>query len=167
SPIVIGADLELSGVNAAVGNTYARALQLRIDQFNAQGGVNGRHLVLEAKDNRSDPTLSVANVNALAAEPAVAGIVMGACSNCLNGVAKIIDDAQLPTVSLAPATGVARPVADRRYVFKIGPNADDSATALATELRSAGMRKVALLSTDDVNGSDALSALTAQLSKVN
>src|SRR5262249_26804051 len=110
SPIVIGADLELSGVDAALGHTYARALQLRIDQLNAQGGVDGRHITLEAKDNRSDPTLSVANINVLSNEPGLAGIIMGACSECLRGVAKIIEDAQIPTVSLAPATGVARPV---------------------------------------------------------
>ncbi len=167
TPIVIGADLELSGVDAAIGNTYARALQLRVDQLNAQGGVNGRHITLEAKDNRSDPTLSVANVHALTAEPALAGIVMGACSECLRSVARIIDDAAIPTVSLAPATAVARPVSDRRYVFKLGPSAEDSAAALATELRGAGIHRVALLTTDDVNGSDAVSALTAQLNKIN
>jgi len=167
SPIVIGADLELSGVNAIIGNTYARALQLRVDQLNAQGGVSGRHITLVTKDNRSDPSLSVANVSALAAEPGLAGIVMGACSECLHGVAKIIDNAKVPTVSLAPATGAARPVSDRRFVFKLGPSAEDSAAALATELRGAGVHRVALLSTDDVNGADAVSALTTQMTKVN
>lgn len=166
SPVVIGADLELSGVNAPVGTTYSRALQLRVDQINAKGGVNGRRLILDAKDNRSDPTLSVANVNALISEPGIAGIIMGACSGCASGVAKIINDAQVPTVSLAPATAVARPVSDRRYVFKLGPDADDSAAALASELRSAGMRRVALLSTDDVNGVDAVAALSSQVTKL-
>src|SRR2546430_492912 len=91
SPIVIGADLELSGVHAAIGNTYVRALQLRIDQLNAEGGVDGRHITLDTKDNRSDPSLSVANINALATEPGVAGIIIGACSQCVSDVAKTID----------------------------------------------------------------------------
>src|SRR5256714_14249794 len=68
SPIVIGADLELSGVHAAIGNTYVRALQLRIDQLNAEGGVDGRHITLDTKDNRSDPTRSVPTTNPLATE---------------------------------------------------------------------------------------------------
>ena len=38
SPIIIGADLELSGVDSAIGTTYSRALQLRIDQINAALG---------------------------------------------------------------------------------------------------------------------------------
>jgi branched-chain amino acid transport system substrate-binding protein len=167
SAIVIGADLELSGVNAPIGNTYVRALRLRIDQLNSQGGVNGRHIDLDARDNRSDPSVSVANVNTFAANRAVAGVIMGACSGCLNRVAKVIEDAHLPTVSLAPATAVARPVTDRQYVFKLGPNAQDSAAALATELRRAGVRKVALLATDDVDGTDALSAMSAHIAGTN
>jgi branched-chain amino acid transport system substrate-binding protein len=167
TPIVIGADLELSGVNAAVGTTYSRALRLRIDQLNAQGGVSGRQLILEVKDNRSDPTMSVANINALTAEPAVAGLILGACTACASNVAKIVNSARIPAISLAPATGVTRPVTDHRYLFKIGPDAEDSAATLAIELRSAGLHKVALLSTDDTNGTDALTALTGQLSKIN
>jgi branched-chain amino acid transport system substrate-binding protein len=161
SPVMIGADLELSGVDSAVGTTYAQALRLRIDEINARGGVDGRRLELVTRDNRSDPTLSVANLNRFTADHSVAAVVMGACSACASGVAKIIDDAKLPAVSLAPATGVAT---GHRYLFKLGPNAGDSAAALATGLRTAGVHRVALLRTDDVNGSDAASALTAQFS---
>ena len=167
SPVIIGADLELSGVDSAIGTTYSRALQLRIDQINADGGAHGRRVELVAKDNRSDPTLSVANINAFVADRSIAGIVMGACSACATGVAKALDDAKVPTVTLAPASEVARPVSDRRYVFKLGPNAEDSAATLAGQVRTAGVHRVALLSTDDVDGSDALSALDAQLPRTN
>jgi branched-chain amino acid transport system substrate-binding protein len=167
SPIVIGADLELSGVNASVGTTYQRAIQLMIDQTNAQGGVNGRRVSLEAKDNRSDASISVANINALGAEPAVAGIIIGACTACLIDVAKTLDAKQIPTVSLAPATAVARPVNERRYVFKLTPDAEDSAVALLAELRTANVHNVALATTDDLNGADATGALTLQLAKAN
>jgi branched-chain amino acid transport system substrate-binding protein len=167
SPIVIGADLELSGVHAAIGNTYVRALQLRIDQLNAEGGVDGRHITLDTKDNRSDPSVSVANINALAAEPGVAGIIIGACSQCVSDIAKTIDDKQIPTVTLAPASGVVRPVSDRRYVFKLGPNTGDSATVLVGTLHDEVIHTIALLSTDDVNGSDAVSAISGQASRAN
>jgi len=167
SPIIIGADLELSGANAAVGSTFARALQLRVDQLNALGGIDGRPISLETKDNRSDPKVSLANINAFAAESDIAGVIIGACAQCVTDVAKTIDDKQLPTVTLAPATGVVRPVADRRYVFKLGPNAADSATVLAGLLRDEGIRTAALLSTDDVNGADAVAALTAQTSRAS
>ncbi len=167
SPIVIGADLELSGVDAPVGTTYARALQLRVDQINAQGGVNGRRITLEQKDNRSDPSLSVTNFTAFAAEPGIAGVIMGACAPCVSAVSKTIDDKQLPTVTLAPASGVVRPVADHRYLFKLGPSAEDSAAVLTGLLHQEGVRNAALLSTDDVNGSGAMTAVTAQASRAS
>jgi branched-chain amino acid transport system substrate-binding protein len=162
TPIVIGADLELSGANAAIGNTYVRALQLRVDQLNAQGGVDGRHIILETKDNRSDPAASVANINALATEPALAGVIIGACTQCLLDVAKSLADKEIPTVTLAPATGLVRPVSDRRYVFKLSPNAQDSASVLMGTLHDEGIKSAALLSTDDVNGIDAATAMSAQ-----
>ncbi len=167
SPIVIGADLELSGVDAAVGSTYARALQLRVDQLNAQGGVDGRQITLEQKDNRSDPSVSVANVNAFGAEPGIAGVIIGACAQCATAVSKAVDDRQLPTVTLAPASGVVRPVADHRYVFKLGPDAEDSASVLVGILHDQSIRTAALLSTDDIDGSDALAAVSAQASRAN
>jgi branched-chain amino acid transport system substrate-binding protein len=166
SPIVIGADLELSGAYAAIGTAYQQALQLRIEQLNAQGGVDGRHLVLTAKDNHSDPVVSVGNVQGFASEPDIAALITGVCSACFMSVAKTVEDKQLPTVSLAPASAVARPVADRRYVFKVAPNADDSAAALAIELHGAGVHTVGVLSTDSVDGTDAQAAISAVAPKV-
>jgi branched-chain amino acid transport system substrate-binding protein len=165
SPIVIGADLELSGADAAIGTTYARALQLRVDQLNAQGGVDGRRITLETKDNRTDASLSVANVNAFLTEPGIAGVILGGCTPCAEDVAKTVDDKEVPTVSLAPGNGVTRPVAERRYMFKVGPNIDDSASALVTALKDASIRTAALLTTDDANGSDAQSAFTSQAAR--
>jgi branched-chain amino acid transport system substrate-binding protein len=167
TPIVIGADLELSGADAAVGITYQRALQLKVDQVNATGGVNGRPLRLVVKDNRTDPTVSVTNIAELTGPDGAAAVVMGACSDCLMAVAKTVDDKKVPTIALAPASEVSKPVTDRRYVFKLGPNADDNANALATELRNDGIHKFALLTTDDINGSDAANAIRAQAMKVS
>jgi branched-chain amino acid transport system substrate-binding protein len=167
SPIVIGADLELSGVYAPVGTTYARALQLRVDQLNAQGGINGRRIVLEQKDNRSDPGMSVANVNAFSTETGLAGVILGACAECAQDTSKTVDDRQLPTVTLAPASGVVRPVTDHPYLFKLGPDADDSAGVLAATLKEEGVHTAALLSTNDVNGSGAVAAISTQAARVN
>jgi len=164
SPIVIGADLELSGVDAPIGTVYQHALQLRIDELNAEGGVDGRPVELLAEDNHSDPHAAVADVTSFAANRSVAAVVTGACSACTTAVARIVGDAKLPTVSLAPAPGVVRPVADRRYVFKLGPDAEHSAVTLVPRLRSAGVRRLALLCTDDVDGSAAVAAFSSQLS---
>jgi branched-chain amino acid transport system substrate-binding protein len=165
SDIVIGADLELTGAYAPVGTTYQRALQLQIDQINAAGGVRGHHLRLDARDNHSDQTVSITNISDLSTDPGLAAIVIGACPECAIAVSTTLNNKQIPTVSLAPSTDVVTPVAEHPYLFKIGPNAADSAALLGSLLQADQLNRVALLSTDDSNGVTAMAALGQQVPK--
>ncbi len=166
SPIVIGADLELSGVDAAIGSTYQRALQLKVDQINAAGGADGHPVQLVVKDNHSDPTVSVGDVSDLIGDPNLTAIVLGACSECSIAVAKTVDDKKIPAISLAPANAVSRPVAEHRYMFKLGPNVDDDADVLGGELVTNQIRKFAILTTNGDDGNDASAALAAEAKKI-
>lgn len=163
--IVIAADLELSGATADIGTAYNRALQLKADQINASGVLGGRKIQLIVKDNRSDRSLSAANISEFVNNPAVSAIVTGACSSCILASAKTISDRKVPAIALAAADGVANPVTDRRYLFKIGPNPEDGAAALVGELARANVTSVALLSTDDEYGRDGALWLGRELAK--
>ncbi|HEX6970413.1 MAG TPA: ABC transporter substrate-binding protein [Micromonosporaceae bacterium] len=163
--IVIAADLELSGAMADLGKTYQRALELKVEQINESGALGGRKIRLEVRDNRSDPSESLRNINDFTGNPAVQAIIMGRCIECVTGSAKTITDARVPTIALAPASEVASPVAERKYLFKLGPNAADNAAALAAELRRQKTKSVAVLYTDDSYGREGLAAVTAELEK--
>ncbi|BCJ52331.1 branched-chain amino acid ABC transporter [Actinoplanes sp. NBRC 14428] len=158
--IVIGADLA-SG--SAMDAAYARALQLRVEQVNASGELGNYNLVLRIQDNRSDPTSSLRNISTLADDPQIAAIISGGCSECAVGAAKTINDKRVPTIALAPAEEVANPVESRRYLFKLGPNASDSAATLVSELVRTGTKKVALLYSDDLYGKGGRSRMVTQL----
>lgn len=133
--IVVRADLELSGASAPVGEAYKRALELKVEQINESGVLGGRKLSLTVKDNRSDPNESLRNIGEFAADPTVSAIIMGSCDACAVAAAGPINDKKIPTIALAAANNVATPIGDRRYVFKLAPNAPDSAAALVAELR--------------------------------
>jgi branched-chain amino acid transport system substrate-binding protein len=165
SDLVIAADLELSGAYADVGITYQRALQLKVEQINASGGVRGHQLRLDVRDNRSDPTVSITNMNAFVGEDVVA-IVTGYCGDCLLAVAKTVEDKGIPTISLAAANGVTTPMADRHYIFKIAPNPADDAAVLANELKGDDAASAAIVSTTDTTGHDAIEAFRHALGKV-
>jgi branched-chain amino acid transport system substrate-binding protein len=162
--IVIGADLDNS---STVDIAYGRALQLRIEQENASGKLGNRKLVLRTQDNRADPATSLRNVNAFADDPTVAAVVMGSCDDCVVEAARTIGGKKIPTVALAAADEVAQPVADRQYVFKLGPNSADSAATMVTELTRAKVPNVAILYSDDLYGRGGQAALTAELSKAH
>jgi branched-chain amino acid transport system substrate-binding protein len=162
--IVIGADLNNS---STVDIAYGRALQLRIEQVNASGKLGGRKLLLRTQDNRSDPTTSLRNISAFADDPSVAAVVAGSCDVCEVSAAKTINDKKLPTIALAASDEVAQPIAERQYMFKLGPNSSDNAVAMVAELSHlpAPVPDVAVLYADDLYGRGARKALTAELAK--
>jgi branched-chain amino acid transport system substrate-binding protein len=163
STLVIGADLDNSSV---VDTAYARALQLRIDQVNASGRLGDRKLALRTQDNRSDPTSSLRNISTFGDDQSVVAVVAGQCDECTVGAAKTIDDKHIPTIALAPSDEVATPIAQRRYLFKLGPNSADSTAALVAELTRTGTTKnVAIVYADDLYGQGSDHALNAELSK--
>ena len=160
--VVIGADLT---VGSAVDTAYARALQLKIEQLNASGELAGRRLVLRIQDNRADTTSSLRNIGTFADDPQVAAIITGSCGDCVVDASKTINDKRIPTIALAPGDDVSNPIADRRYVFKLGTNPADSATALVSELTRNKITKVALLYTDGLYGHDGDVAMRKSLTK--
>lgn len=165
SPIVIAADLELSGASAPIGKVYQRALELKVDQMNASGALNGRKIELRVKDNRSDAAESLRNINDFSGDLQVGAVIMGGCNECAVGAARTINDKRIPTIALASAGAVTEPVDQRRYVFKLAPNAADSAAALTTELTRRGIRKVAVLHSADGYGQEGLTALRREFDK--
>ena len=132
--IVIAADLELSGAAAAVGTAYDRALRLKIDQLNASGVLGGRKIRYEVKDNRSDKTLSLANITDFTNDTSVDGLITGACSECVQAASKTINAKRMVTVSLSPAnnaTKVGLLTTDDTY-------GKDGLSAMRTELDPGG-----------------------------
>jgi len=165
--IVIGADLELTGAAAATGKAYQRALELKIQQVNESGTLGGRTIRLDVRDNRSDASDSLSNISEFTNNQTVTAIVMGSCNSCALGAVKTINDRKVPTIALAASTAVATPVADRRYMFKLGPNAGDTAAALAIELGRKRLKSVAVLHTDDPYGREGVAALNGEFAKLN
>lgn len=165
SPIVIAADLELSGASAPIGKVYQRALELKVEQLNASGALGARKIELKVKDNRSDAAESLRNINDFSADARVSAIIMGGCNECATRAVSTIGEKRIPTIALASSGAITEPVAERRYVFKLAPNAADSAAALTAELKRRRLDKVALLHSADGYGKEGLSALQGELDK--
>jgi branched-chain amino acid transport system substrate-binding protein len=165
--IVVGASLELSGSAADLGTAYQRALDLRVAQINAGGLLGKRRISLQVRDNRSDPAIALTQITEFAGDPRVVAIITGACAECVIGAAKVINEREMPTIALSPVADVSAPLADRKYIFRLAPNADDDASVLVGELNRAGRRKVAFMSSDDAYGRGGAEALTREIGKIN
>jgi branched-chain amino acid transport system substrate-binding protein len=162
----IAADLELSGDGAALGATFRNALELRVEQVNRQRFLGNRRLELVIEDNRTDAAVSTANIERWAADESITAIITGGCAECLLASVDTINDAGVPTISLAAPDDIATPVDERRYVFKLGPNPQDTSSVLAAELNRAGVRTVAIVAGDDTYGADGLTEMIAATERV-
>lgn len=162
----IAADLELSGAGSELGVVYRNALELRVEQINQQGLLIGdRRLDLVVRDNRSDPAVAANNIREFANDPSVNAIVTGACADCMLSAVDIVNEARVPTIALAATADVAEPVEERSSVFKLGPNADQVAAALAREMSAAGVETLAVVATDDRYGSDGVEEMRTAASR--
>lgn len=165
---VIGASLELTGADSALGIVYRDALQLRVDQINEQGllGEN-RRLELRVLDNRSDAATSASNVAEFAADPTVAAVVTGGCAACTIASAERADELAIPVIALAAPDAAVEPLEERRYVFKLGPNASHTARELVRQIVTAELETIGVIAVDDPYGEEGLAELKAALQSQN
>lgn len=94
-PITIGAVINLTGAQAALGEAQLRGLEMAIDEINEEGGIEGRHLELVTQDAGESPTTAVTAFNSVVESGArlVMGPVFGGQMEALLEPAA---DAQVP-----------------------------------------------------------------------
>ena len=165
SDVVIAASLELTGSSQTLGNAYKQALTLEVERINNSGVLDNRKVSLVVSDNRTESDTALTQVKDFSADPDVVAIVMGACSECTTAAATVAEEVGIPLISLAPSVPTASGAEISQYVFKVGPNASDNATALTTELIRAGMNTVGLLAPTDAYGQESRAAFTAAAAK--
>ena len=56
---VVGVIVPQSGQTAFIGDSALKAMTLRAEQINAEGGINGHKIKLDAQDEKCNPTTAV------------------------------------------------------------------------------------------------------------
>jgi ABC-type branched-subunit amino acid transport system substrate-binding protein len=143
-PIVLAQSLPLTGAGFTTSSRIVAGSNAAVDAFNRAGGAGGRFVKLVTVDDGNDPARHAANLRHLveASHPV-------AFLNCVGDLACIAAAgvARATQVSLiGPMSGAAplRSIADAP-VFCIRPDVSLEAAALAGQLKSLGVGKVAIL----------------------
>lgn len=126
SPIVIGTAVSLTGDLQAVGTGVRAGAQYAVDEINEAGGLLGRDVVFDARDDQSKPDQAVVAFNELA-ESATAFLGPGS-SNSALAVIDIVERQQIPLVSPAATEEQVEPIRD--YVFQ----APSSSSAVGVQM---------------------------------
>ncbi len=162
-PIRIGYMGPLTGDAASYGIDTLNAVRMKIDEVNAEGGVNDRHLELVAEDTRCNGADAASAAQKLVNVDRISAIVGGQCSSETLAAAPIVEAAQVVLLSPVSSSPAIADAGD--FVFRVMPSDAHKAVATARYLEREGYERIALLSenTDYATGlRDALVAALGQ-----
>ena len=114
--IVVGEYGSLTGGTATFGQSSSRGIQLAVDKLNAAGGVLGKTISVDLKDDNSQADQAHTVVESLVNEKVAAVLGEVASSRSLQG-APVCQQAGIPMIS--PASTNPRVTAVGDYIFRV------------------------------------------------
>jgi branched-chain amino acid transport system substrate-binding protein len=143
-PIKIGSFLSVTGPAAFLGDPEQKTLELYVEKINAAGGVLGRKLQLIAYDSGGNAEKARTFVKRLIEEDKVDAIVGGSTTGETMAVIPLIEQAEVPFISLAGAVVIVEPV--KKWVFKT-PHTDRMACEkIFVDMKARSITKIGLIS---------------------
>lgn len=123
--IVLGTHLDLSGPVAAGMPSLRNGMQMRLDEANDAGGVNGRKFRMVVEDNGSQPQMAVRAVDKLTRKDEVFAIVnpFGSATNAAV-VKRAVDDGVIYFAPWGASSIIRKSAADSPLLFTTTPNYD-------------------------------------------
>jgi len=159
-PIRIGSPLLLSGTGAYVGGAEKDTLEMMAADLNKAGGINGRPIEFIFYDEEGKPDVAVSMVKRLIQKDKVSAIVGISTSWTALPIIPIVEKDEIPTIILAAAIKIVDPV--KKWVFKTPADDRIVTSKLLSYMQSQGIKRIALMSTQDGFGDGGRSEITAQ-----
>lgn len=142
--IKVGSFLSVTGPASFLGDPELKTLQIYIDQINAGGGVLGKQLELVHYDDGGDAQKARTFVKRLIESDGVDIIVGGSTTGATMAAIPLVEQAEIPFISLAGAVVIIDPV--KKWVFKTPHTDKMAAEKIFEDMRKRGLSKVALIS---------------------
>lgn len=124
----VGVALPLTGSGAGFGNDLLKGAQWAVDDINAKGGVNGKHLEVIPVDTQADPQVGISAVKRMIAVNQVP-VFLVAWSSVVKAVAPIANREKILELNFAANSPEIAQLGD--YVYSTFPFADVDIKALA------------------------------------
>jgi len=127
--IDIGAILPLTGDAGSYGTALKKGMDVAIDGINAQGGINGKKLVVVFEDSQADPAKAVSAFNKLRSVDQVPMVLGDMFSAGTLAIAPIAERNKI--VLLSPTASAVDLTKAGDYIFRIYPSDTYDGTYLA------------------------------------
>ncbi|WP_162908411.1 ABC transporter substrate-binding protein, partial [Allorhizocola rhizosphaerae] len=160
--MVVGANLELTGTGSTLGKLQEQALQVGAQALNTSGfafGDTRLAMRLVVKDNGGDPARAAEASEQLITHDRVSAIIGGTTVETAMSMITVAEQRKVPLLCLNSGDEMTIPLPQRKFVYKLGPNATDVAEVLARELQQRQFGGAALLASADGHGEAGARAL--------
>jgi branched-chain amino acid transport system substrate-binding protein len=165
--ITVGTIQDLSGPVAAFGKAVRQGMQLRADEINEQGGINGRKVKLIVEDNAYDPKKAVLAAQKLVNQDKIFAM-LGHIGTAMNNAAMPIQF-EKNIVNFFPVTAAREmyePVHKLKFAFAVS-YFDQMKTFAPRLAKDKNAKKVCIIYQDDEFGLEVMRGAEAGLKSVN
>lgn len=163
--ILIGQTAGFSGPVASGVKETTDGAKLYIDSVNAKGGVNGQKIELISLDDKFDPKLAAENAKQLIVERQVLALFLNRGTPHTEAINPLLEQYGVPLIG--PSTGAMvlhQPV--KKYIFNVRATYQREAEKAVEHLNTMGVKRIAVVHTDDSFGQDGLQGAVRGLTKV-
>ncbi len=152
--VTVGVAYPKTGPIVELGAYMHDAIQLAVEQVNAQGGILGQEFRLVSGDTGCDPDQSVNAVKKLAEEHKISALIGPICSGATLRQARSLSiPAEILTLSGASASPLITSLRDNDLVFRTAVSDTFKGKAMAAYIYEQGVRKISISSANDAYNS--------------
>ena len=161
--ITLGSIQDLSGPLAGFGKQVRNGMQLRVDEANEQGGINGRKIVLKVEDSGYDPKRAVLAAQKLVNQDKIFAMVghIGTAQNVAT-FPVLFDKNVINFFPVTAAREMYEPLHRLKYAFA-ATYYDQMRAAVPRLVKEKGAKKVCTIYQDDEFGHEVVSGTEAGL----
>ena len=165
--IVIGTMQDLSGPIVAFSKQLVAGMNMRVDELNAQGGINGRKLKLVVEDHGYDPKKAVLATQKLVQKDKIFAMVGTIGTPTALPSMPILFDKNIPHLfPLTAAREMYEPLHKLKYSFA-ATYFDQMRSGVKHLVKLKGSKKVCTLYQDDDFGAEVMRGAEAGLKDIN
>jgi ABC-type branched-subunit amino acid transport system substrate-binding protein len=166
STIILGQAAAFSGPAQELGIQMRDGALAYFNYVNANGGVNGRKIVLKTADDGYEPAGAVAATKRLIEQEKVFALFGYVGTPTFNAAAPILTEARVPLVAaFTGAESLRDPL--NRYVFNVRASYYDETEQIVQHLTAMSVDKIAVFYQNDAYGKAGLEGVTRALKRRN
>ncbi len=157
--VYIGMDAPLTGPQAIVGQGDREAVTALVRFWNRAGAFRNRQIQVDIRDNASNPSQAVQNVQSFVADSKYVAILGSGNAAAAVATAPLATAGQIPFLPLSPPTPLVVP--PRPYVYVALPTGRLYAYSMAQYLKSLNVQRIAVIGDNGGFGRDGVAQVKA------